>query len=86
MIRPAALPDPSCPPHYRGDGRTTCADALASMMTGAKVSPTAAYWWGCAFKYLWRWHLKAGMSDLEKCRDCVERLMTLQGRDGSGAR
>lgn len=29
----------------------------------------------CAFKYLWRWPLKGGLEDLEKCRECLGNLI-----------
>lgn len=65
----------SCPPHYRGDGEVTAEDAIKSMMSHVLLPPDVAYWWGCAFKYLWRWKHKDGLQDLEKCADCLTRLI-----------
>lgn len=44
-------------------------------MNGSKLSPMASYWWGCAFKYLWRWSRKNGTEDLRKCRQCIDFLI-----------
>lgn len=64
------------PVHYAGCG-IECKDALASMMgpCSGLMTPLIAYWWGCAFKYLWRWPLKGGVEDLEKCRECLGNLI-----------
>lgn len=64
----------NCPRHYMGDGVIECEPAMRSMVHGSLVPPFVAYWWGCAFKYLWRWKHKNGLEDLEKCIDCIERL------------
>lgn len=66
------------PLHYIGDGTTTCADAIASMMFGVRgrdMLATEAYWWGCAFKYIWRWPYKNGAEDVEKAIDCLQKLL-----------
>ena len=65
------------PSHYAGDGMIECMDAMRSMMSGEEYAlpPIAAYWWGCSFKYLWRWRRKGGTEDLEKCRQCVTYLL-----------
>lgn len=63
------------PPHYSGNGEISCMDALKSMMSHAIVTPVQAYWWGCAFKYLWRWRLKNGKEDLEKAKQCLDYLL-----------
>lgn len=63
------------PRHYAGDGRIECMAAMRSMMHGAEVEASAAYWWGCAFKYLWRWLRKNGVEDLRKCRQCIDYLI-----------
>lgn len=65
------------PKHYAGDGKISCKDALRSMMSKAVMQPEKAYWWGCAFKYLWRWPLKDGRKDLEKCKQCIDYLLEL---------
>ena len=64
------------PAHYAGTG-IECMDAMASMMgaVASDVPPIAAYWWGNAFKYLWRWRKKNGREDLEKARQCIAYLL-----------
>lgn len=64
----------SHPSHYAGGG-IEAMDALKSAMAGSELSPMASYWWGCAFKYLWRWTRKNGLEDLRKCRQCIDFLM-----------
>lgn len=63
------------PPHYMGDGSIEMMDAMRSMMSNADVRPIQAYWWGNAFKYLWRWPLKNGRQDIEKAIRCLEYLL-----------
>ena len=74
----------SSPSHY--DGFIECKDALESAMdtgytwkvneTDSKdMTPMAFYWWGCAFKYLWRWRRKGGIQDLRKCQQCIDFLI-----------
>lgn len=66
------------PRHYAGDGKVSCMRALKSMVHAAKeamLSPMEIYWWGCAFKYLWRWPLKGGVQDVEKCKQCIEYML-----------
>ena len=62
------------PDHYAGHG-VECKDALASAMYGADVSNIGAYWWGCAFKYLFRFPRKGGRQDLEKAKQCIDFLI-----------
>lgn len=84
------MSDPvKAPYHYAGDGVTTCKVALKSMMRGTycyvadkdavhshkNIPPDGFYWWGCAFKYLWRWNKKNGVQDLEKCIESIENLI-----------
>lgn len=84
------MSDPvKAPAHYEGDGVTTCKVAMKSMMNGTycyvvgkdaipshkNIPPDGFYWWGCAFKYLWRWNRKNGVQDLEKCIECIEELI-----------
>ena len=64
----------SHPSHYTGGG-IEAKDALKSAMAGSGLSPMASYWWGCAFKYLWRFERKNGLEDLRKCRQCIDFLM-----------
>lgn len=74
------------PERYGGEA---CALSLAEMMGRGhalghgkprehardfNIPPIAYFWWGCAFKYLWRWTVKGGADDLKKCEDCVKRL------------
>lgn len=74
-IEPEGESDPvTAPVHYAGDGETTCKDALASMMAEARVAPKVAYWWGSAFKYIWRWPLKNGKQDIDKAIECLKQL------------
>lgn len=63
------------PVHYMGYG-VDCEDALrAAYRDGLGLPPMALYWWGTAFKYIWRWPAKGQpMSDIDKCIDCLERL------------
>nr|DAV56283.1 MAG TPA: nucelotide kinase [Caudoviricetes sp.] len=65
------------PGHYEGDGEVDCQRAMKSMMflVPSTYSPMVIWWWGCAFKYLWRWCWKNGADDLRKCADCIERLI-----------
>lgn len=64
------------PRHYAGNGEIQCMDALRSMFHGAAdIMPALQiYWWGCAFKYLWRWPWKNGPQDIEKCIQCLTYL------------
>lgn len=39
------------------------------------IPPSGYYWWGCAFKYLWRWQFKNGVEDLRKARQCIDELI-----------
>lgn len=71
------LDEVSKPAHYQGDG-IECMEAMKSMMAPLRdrgLPPEAAYWWGCAFKYLWRWPLKGGSQDLKKARQCINYLL-----------
>lgn len=67
----------TAPAHYMGDGIIECKHGLKSMMSAVKIklSATLAFWWGCAFKYLWRWHSKNGVEDLKKCRECIDNMI-----------
>lgn len=69
------MSDPvKAPAHYAGDGRIEARDALASMMSATDVPPVAAYWWGCAMKYVWRWPRKGGVQDIDKAVQCLSEL------------
>ena len=63
------------PGHYEGDGEVPCARALRSMTWLSTLPPMQLWWWGCAFKYLWRWPWKNGAEDLRKAKDCIGRLL-----------
>lgn len=63
------------PPHYMGDGKITCKDAMDSMMYGLHCKGAITYWWGCALKYIWRWPYKGVREDLEKARACIDYLI-----------
>ena len=80
-----SLSDPvHAPAHYAGDGKVECKAAMASMMAGydlADVRPNAAYWCGCAFKYLWRWPLKNRREDLMKARECIDLAISSVGKE-----
>lgn len=66
----------SHPSHY-ASGEIECKDAMRSAMEGASNLPSMAfYWWGCAFKYLWRWRGKDGLKDLRKCQQCIDFLIS----------
>lgn len=65
------------PFHYEGDGLITCMDAMESMMYATDIKAHIAYWWGCAFKYLWRWPNKNGVEDLKKARQCIDYLIKI---------
>lgn len=64
----------TAPLHYAGDGKITAKDAMRSMMHGADVTPIEAYWWGCAFKYVWRAVHKNGLQDIDKAIQCLTEL------------
>lgn len=64
----------SHPDHYTGHG-IECMDAMKSMMYGADVTNSQAYWWGCIFKYVWRFAKKNGVEDLKKARQCISYLI-----------
>lgn len=75
------------PKHYAGDGKIACMDALRSMLYGSEIelSATSIYWWGCAFKYLWRWPWKGGRQDIEKAKQCLAYLeKELEGEEVAG--
>lgn len=67
----------SNPRHYLGDGTIDCMTAMKSMMTdtSSKVSSIQAYYWGCAFKYIWRWVWKNKVQDLKKCVQYLEFMI-----------
>lgn len=65
------------PSHYAA-GRIEAKDAMASMLSAADpeyLTPIIYYWWGCAFKYLWRWTNKGGTLDLRKAKQCIDFML-----------
>lgn len=73
------------PRHYAGNGKISCMDAMKSMVSKVSLSSMQVYWWGCAFKYLWRWPLKNGKQDIDKCIRCLEYLKKeLEGEKNDG--
>ena len=70
------------PAHYMGDG-VTASEALRSMLEAPAnddVPPMVLFWWGTAFKYIWRMFAKGqGASDCAKARDCLARLAEEMG-------
>lgn len=65
----------SHPSHYARGG-IECKDAMKAAIGGANGLPAMVfYWWGCAFKYLWRWRYKNGVQDLRKCKQCIDFLI-----------
>ena len=63
------------PDHYNRGG-LECKDVMRAMLDGMKVPSVVAYWWGTALKYLWRWTAKNGVQDLEKCRECLDTMIS----------
>ncbi len=67
------------PAHYKGDGYVTCRRAMESANAQGHIAePTqmAFYWWGCAFKYVWRmWSKEDSESDMRKAIDCLRKCM-----------
>lgn len=74
--KPEAPSDEVAHPSHYATGAVECKDAMRAVMDGAQALPfMAAYWWGCAFKYLWRWNKKNGLIDLQKCKQCIDFLI-----------
>lgn len=70
------------PEHYRGDGLVTCSRAMHSAMSqemcaSAELMPAmAVYWWGLAFKYVWRmWSKNDPREDAQKAKDCIGKAV-----------
>lgn len=71
----------SHPDHYAGHG-IECMDAMKSMMYGVDVSNIGAYWWGCAFKYIWRIPKKENPAqDILKAMQCLRYMAKEEGYD-----
>lgn len=56
-------------------GTGYCLQPCANDGKAVNLAPIALYWWGCAFKYLWRWVRKNGVQDLKKCKQCIDFLI-----------
>ncbi len=64
------------PRHYAGDGVVDCFRASRSMFHGyERIGAFEAIFWFNAFKYLWRWKLKGGLTDLHKCKRMIDLLI-----------
>lgn len=64
------------PVHYNGDGEVQCKRAMKSMLSAVPLwmSGDTVYWWGCAFKYLWRWPNKNKVKDINKAIESLENM------------
>ena len=70
------------PSHYIA-GKIECIDAIASALVGQKG--IEAFCTGNAIKYLWRWKLKGGVTDLEKAKWYIDRVIDCHKEDGEQA-
>lgn len=76
--RIAAEYDPvTCPSHYCRGG-LEAKDVIAAFLAdvGPDVDPVAAYWYGCAMKYVLRWPYKGAeprlrLQDIDKAVECL---------------
>lgn len=79
------MDDVKNPSHYEG-ATVDCMTSMASMLEAGHVIHTGedadgtmpaagVYWWGCIFKYVWRWSRKNGLKDLLKARQCIDYLI-----------
>jgi hypothetical protein len=64
--------DVNHPPHYTA-GAVECIDAIAAATTG--LSGLEAVCTANIIKYVWRWKHKSGLTDLEKARWYLEKLI-----------
>lgn len=73
------------PDHYASSS-IECKDAMSSAFGDRSyvyksgneyknVKPICFYWWGCVFKYIWRWRRKNGIEDLKKARKCLDFMI-----------
>lgn len=72
------------PKHYRGDGYVTCERAISSCMRQeaavGHIPAESIYWWGCAFKYVWRmWCKQDPRQDAAKAVDCLNKSIKYMG-------
>jgi hypothetical protein len=60
------------PPHYNAGG-VECIDAITAATVG--LEGIEAVCTANGIKYLWRWKMKGGVTDLEKAKWYLERLI-----------
>ena len=60
------------PPHYTAGG-VECIDAIAAATVG--LDGIEAVCTANVIKYLWRWKMKGGVTDLEKAKRYLEKLI-----------
>lgn len=70
------------PEHYNL-GEVECIDAIQSCMAG--LSGFEGFCIGNAIKYLWRWKQKGGLTDLEKAKFYIDRVIDGQRDQGRQA-
>lgn len=63
------------PAHYQFDG-FECAEIIAGVLDVSGCTPTQAWCYGNALKYLMRWPRKNGVEDLRKCAKEIEWLIS----------
>ena len=64
------------PAHYTS-GDVECIDAIKSCMVG--LNGFEGFCIGNAIKYLWRWKQKGGVTDLEKAKWYIDKVIEEQG-------
>ena len=63
------------PAHYQFDGFES-AEVIAEVLDVSGCTPTQAWCYGNAMKYLMRWPRKNGIEDLRKCAKNLEWLIS----------
>ena len=63
------------PVHYQFDGFES-AEVIAEVLDVSGCTPTQAWLYGNAMKYLMRWPRKNGVEDLRKCAKEIEWLIS----------
>jgi hypothetical protein len=66
------MSDHTNPDHYR-QGKIECIEAIESATIN--LTGLEAFCCGNAIKYLWRWKEKGGITDLEKSKWYIDRLI-----------
>lgn len=69
------------PAHYTG-GDIECIDAIKSAVQG--LTGYEGFLAGNAIKYLWRWKVKGGKTDLKKAAWYIDRLSACAGGKDAG--